>query len=262
MERRRTLRRVSEPKRRSPAVGILPALALLLLLGAVGAFIAEHRSESVIEARAADKAAGEYASSVATFRAQAIAQLAQYRGAQPAQLREVVDAQLAAFPAPPSPEPAGAQNSQSYQSALAGAEQTKSTFTDLRTQLDTAATAQVFIAGATRALQQSKVALLRTALVLDTGPLKSRTLPALRNAQADVRRLSVPEKGRAAAQAVDSTIARAIREVQTMVDELDDGDSYSYDLTDAFNAADTQLRNYGVDVDGDVSEALGRLQDG
>ena len=46
-----------------------------------------------------------------------------------------------------------------------------------------------------------------------------------------------------------------------MVDRLDDGKSHSFDLSDEFEAADTQVKNYAIDVDGDVREAVARLRD-
>jgi hypothetical protein len=102
---------------------------------------------------------------------------------------------------------------------------------------------------------------LSSSLVFDTEPLKSRTLPQLRRALNEVRRVPAPAKGKPAEQAVVGAISHAIGAIKTMIDKLDAGGSYSYDLSDEFNAAETELKNYAIDVDGDVREAVARLRD-
>ena len=242
-------------------LGLLPILALLLAVAGVWASMAERRGESVGQAKAADEAAGRYVSDVATFRARVMNELNRRRGAHPGELRDVLDREIPKFPALPSPPPPGAEDSRSYQSAVETSRTGLQPFTALRTQLDTAAQAEAFVTGASAALDRSTTALLSSALVFDSEPLTSRTLPELRGALADVRRLPVPAKGRPAAQAVDAAISRAIDEIETMADKLDAGESHSFDLSDEFAAADTQVKNYAIDVDGDVREAVARLRD-
>lgn len=242
-------------------LGLLPVLALLLAVAGIWASVAERRGESVGQAKAADAAAGHYVSDVATFRAHVIGELARRRGSHPAALRDVLDREIPKFPSLPSQAPPGADDSRSYQSAVELSRTGLKPFTALRAQLDTAAQAETFVAGASAALDRSTTALLSSALVFDSTPLEKRTLPELRGALADVRRLPVPAKGRPAAQAVDAAISRAIDEIETMVDRLDDGKSHSFDLSDEFQAADTQVKNYAIDVDGDVREAVARLRD-
>lgn len=242
-------------------LGILPVLAILLTVGGVLAGVAERRGDYVGERKAADEAAGRYLSDVATFRAHVLAELGKRRGSHPADLRAVLDREIPKFPKLPSPPPPGAEDSRSYQSAVEASRSGVKPFTDLRTQLDTAAQAEIFVDGASKALQQASLALLGSALVFDTAPLEDRTLPELRDALADVRRLPVPEKGRPAAQAVDAAISRAVDETETLVEKFEDGESHSFDLSDQFAAAETQVKNYAIDVDGDVREAVARLRD-
>lgn len=242
-------------------LGLLPVLALLLAAAGVWASVAERRSESVGQAKAADEAAGRYVSEVATFRAHVLNELNRRRGAHPGELRDVLDRELPKFPVLPSPPPPGAEDSRSYQSAVETSRTALKPFTALRAQLDTAAQAEAFVAGARAALDRSTTALLSSALVFDSTPLTERTLPELRGALDSVRRLPVPEKGRPAAQAVEAAISRAIDEIETMIDRLDDGESHSFDLSDEFAAAETQLRNYAIDVDGDVREAVARVRE-
>lgn len=242
-------------------LGLLPVLAILLAAAGIWASVAERRGEAVGQAKAADEAAGLYVSDVATWRAQVIQELSRRRGSHPAELQAVLDRAIPRFPALPSPAPPGAEDSRSYQSAIETSRTGLKPFTDLRAQLSTAAQAEVFVTGASAALDRSTTALLSSALVFDSVPLKKRTLPELRGALADVRRLAVPAKGRPAAQAVDAAISRAIEEIETMVDRLDDGLSHSFDLSDEFAAAETQVKNYAIDVDGDVREAVARLRD-
>jgi hypothetical protein len=242
-------------------LGLLPALALLLAVAGVWASVAERRGESVGQAKAADDAAGHYVSAVATFRAHVIHELARRRGSHASELRDVLDREIPKFPRLPSPAPPAAEKSGSYKAAVEISRTGVKPFTDLRAQLNTAAQAETFVAGASAALDRSTTAVLSSALVFDTEPLKTRTLPELRGALADVRRLPVPAKGRAAAQAVEVAISRGIAEIETMIDKLDAGKSHSFDLSAQFEAAETQLKNYAIDVDGDVREAVARLRD-
>jgi hypothetical protein len=242
-------------------LSLLPALALLLTVAAIWASVAERRGETVAQLKAADEAAGHYVSDVATFRAHVIRELVRRRGAHASELRDVLDREIPKFPTLPSPAPEGAEDSRSYQSAEHLSRHGLKPFTDLRTQLDVAAQAETFVAGASAALDRARIALLGSALVFDAEPLEERTLPELRRALADVRRLPVPAKGRPAAQAVDAAISRAVDEIETMIDKFDAGESHSFDLSDEFAAADTQVKNYAIDVDGDVREAVARLRD-
>ena len=242
-------------------LGLLPLLALLLAAAGVWASVAEHRADTVGRLKAADEAAGHYASEVATFRAHVIRELVRRRGAHASELRDVLDREIPKFPKLPSPAPAGAEDSRSYQSAVKLSRHGLKPFIDLRAQLDTAAQAETFVAGASAALDRARIALLSSSLVFDSSPLEERTLPELRAALADLRRLPVPIKARPAAQAVAAAITRGIDEIETMIDRFDAGESHSFDLTDEFTAADTQVKNYAIDVDGDVREAVARLRD-
>ena len=242
-------------------LGVLPVLALLLVVAALWVSVAERRGESVGRLKAADEAAGRYASDVATFRAHVIGELARRRGSHASELRDVLDREIPKFPELPTPAPPGAEDSRSYQAAVKLSRDGVKPFVALRDQLDTAAQAEAFVEGASAAMDRSTTALLSSALVFDSEPLESRTLPELRAALADVRRLPVPAKGRPAAQAVEGVISRAIDEIETMAEKLDDGEGHSFDLSDESAAAETQLKNYAIDVDGDVREAVARLRD-
>lgn len=242
-------------------LGLLPFLALLLTIGGILALVAERRGESVGRLEAADEAAGKYMSDVATFKAHVLNELVRRRGSHASELRDVLDREIPRFPSLPSPPPPGAEDSRSYRSAVETSRHGVKPFLDLRAQLDTAAQAETFVTGASAALQRATTALLSSALVFDSTPLENRTLPELRGALADVRRLPVPAKGRTAAGAVDAAISRAIDEIETMVDKLDAGEPHSFDLSDEFAAAETQVKNFAIDVDGDVREAVARLRD-
>jgi hypothetical protein len=242
-------------------LGLLPLVAVLLAVAGIWASVAERRGEAVGHAKAADEAAGRYVSDVATFRAHVIHELARRRGSHASELRDVLDREIPKFPSLPSLAPPGAEKSRAYQSAMQTSRTGLRPFADLRAQLDTAAQAETFVTAASAALDRSTTALLSSALVFDTAPLKERTLPELHGALADVRRLPVPAKGRPAAQAVDAAISRAIDEIETMIDKLDAGESHSFDLSKQFEAAETQVKNYAIDVDGDVREAVARLRD-
>jgi hypothetical protein len=240
---------------------LLPVLALALVAGGIWSSVAERRSEQVEQATSADEAAGQYMSDVATYRAHVMARLARHRGAHPGELRDVLDEEIPKFPALPSPPPKGAARSRSYQAAVKASRTSRKPFTDLRAQLDIADQAETFVATASKALDRSTAVLLRTQLVFDSEPLKSETLPVLRRSLADVRSVPVPAKGQPAARAVAGAISQAIHEVETMIAKLEAGGTYSYDLSAEFNTAETELKDYAIDVDGDVGEAVARLRD-
>jgi hypothetical protein len=246
---------------RGATIGLLPLLGFALVAGGIWFSVADRRVDEVERATAADEAAGHYVSDVATFRAHVVAQLAKRRGSHPAGLRDLLDQEIPKFPKLPSPAPPGADESRSYQSAVKTSQTALTPFTNLRAQLDTAAQAEVFVATASEALRRAKLALLSSRLVFDVEPLKTKTLPELRAALADVQKVAAPAKGQAASHAVVGAISRAIEETETMIDKLEAGGSHSYDLSDEFNAAETELKNYAIDVDGDVKEAVARLRD-
>ncbi|MFL6089239.1 MAG: hypothetical protein ACJ71Z_03770 [Aeromicrobium sp.] len=247
--------------RRGLVPGLLPVLAFMLAAAGIWAYVAEDRDDDVKQATAADEAAGRYVSDVATFRAHVLHRLARHRGAHPAELRDILDEEIPKFPTLPSPAPPGAEDSKSYQAAVETSRTALKPVADLRAQLDTAAQAEAFVATANQALERSMNALLSTGLVFDVEPVKSRTLPELRAALADVRRVPAPAKGKPAEQAVVGAISHAIAEVETLIDKMEAGGSYSYDLSDEFTAAETQVKDYAIDVDGDVREAVARLRD-
>jgi hypothetical protein len=200
-------------------------------------------------------------SDVATYRARVLIRLGQHRGEHPAQLRDVLDEEIPKFPKLPSPPPPGAERSQSYQAAVETSRSGLKPVTDLRAQLDTAAQAETFVATASKALDRATTALLSSSLVFSSEPLKSTTLPQLRRALRDVRSAPAPAKGIPAKQAVLAAISHAVSAVETMTEKLDEGGTSRYDLSDEFSAADTELKNYAIDVDGDVREAVARLRD-
>jgi len=237
------------------ALSILPLVAILLALAAV----AEYRSGEAEQQRAADRVGALYASEVATFRAHVLRLFAEHRGEHAADLRDLLDRELATKPTlPPAP---GADDSHTYQAAKRMSETAFEPFMALRAQLDTVAKAEVFVKSADAELQKATVTLLGSSLVWDTKPLRKRTLPELRQELGRFRQLEVPPGGEPAARVVDGTLSASVDEVETMAKKLDDGKSYKFDLTARFDDAHERLRDYAVVVDGDLAEAVGRLRD-
>lgn len=240
---------------RRAALSILPLVALLLVFAA----LAEYRSGEAERQREADRIGGTYASDVATFRVRTMNVLAEHRGEHAAALRDLLDQELATKPVlPPAP---GADKSRTYQAAKRTEATAFKPFEDLRTQLDTVAKAEVFVTGADAELQKATVTLLGSSLVWDTKPLYERTLPELRQELSRFRQLGVPPGGETAARTVDATLSAAVHEVEEMAKKLDDGESYRFDLTGRFDDARDRLHDYAVVTDGDLAEAMGRVQD-
>lgn len=245
-------RRISS---RGMALSILPLVAILLAL----AGLAQYRSGEAERQRQADLIGSQYTSDVATFRARLFALFAEHRGERAAGLRDLLDQELATKPIlPPAP---GGDDSRTYQAALKTANTAFKPFTELRDQLDTVAKAETFVKGADAELQKATVTLLGSSLVWDTDPLYERTLPELKEQLSRFRQLEVPPGGEQTARTVDGALSAAVSEVEKMAEKLDDGESYKFDLTDRFDDAHDSLRDYAVVTDGDLAEAVGRLQD-
>jgi hypothetical protein len=160
---------------------------------------------------------------------------------------------------PPPPE--GAAKSETYQQAVKAQPTIFEPVDRLRRELDAAAQAEQFVTAADGILERVANVLRTSGIVVSIDAVESATLPAVRDARADFRGLPVPPQAQAAASAVDAVLSTAIRELEALVEELKDGGSASFDLTDEFERAEQEVHNYAVVTDGNLREAVARLRD-
>jgi hypothetical protein len=241
-------------------LGLLPLLAVALAATALMITVAGRDRPASPEVVEADRIGSAYFSDVATFKARVLRALQRHRGAHAAELRAVLDRQMAAKPTLPPP-PDGAAKSETYQQAVEAQPTIFEPVDRLRRELDAAAQAEQFVTAADGILERVANVLRTSGIVVSIDAVESTTLPAVRDARADFRSLPVPPQAQAAASAVDAVLSTAIRELEALVEELKDGGSASFDLTDEFERAEQEVHNYAVVTDGNLREAVARLRD-
>ena len=245
--------------KRAP-LGLLPLLATVFALAALVVAVAGRDRPAAPDVVAADEVGSTYFSDVATFKARTLRALERHRGAHAAELRDVLDRQLRFKPTLPPP-PDGAEKSTTYQEAVKAQPTIFEPVEQLRRELDAAAQAEGFVAAADDALDRVAAVLRASGIVVTTEAVESRTLPAVRDARAAFRRVPVPPDARTAASAVDTALSTAVRELESLVEMLEDGGSASFDLTGEFERAKQEIHNYAVVTDGNLREAVARLRD-
>lgn len=241
-------------------LGLLPLLAVALAVTALLITVAGRDRPASPEVVKADRIGSAYFSDVATFKVRVLRALERHRGAHATELRAVLDRQMQAKPTLPPP-PEGAAKSETYQRAVKAQPTIFEPVDRLRGELEAAAQAEQFVKAADDALERVANELRASGIVVSIEAVESRTLPAVRDARADFRRLPAPPEAQAAASAVDGVLSKAVRELEGLIEELKDGGSASFDLTDEFEQAKQEVHNYAVVTDGNLREAVARLRD-
>jgi hypothetical protein len=241
-------------------LGLLPLVAVALAVAALMITVAGRDRPAAPEVVKADRIGSTYFSDVATFKARVLRALERHRGAHAAELVGVLDRQMKAKPTLPPP-PEGAEKSETYQEAVKAQPTIFEPVDRLRRELEAAARAEQFVKAADDALERVANELRASGIVVSIDAVESTTLPAVRDARADFRRVPAPPEAHVAASAVDAVLSKAIRELEVLIEELEDGGSASFDLTADFELARQEVHNYAVVTDGNLREAVARLRD-
>jgi hypothetical protein len=77
---------------------------------------------------------------------------------------------------------------------------------------------------------------------------------------AEFRAVTVPKDAQDVAVEVDGALTYVIDQVSRMADRADAGSSYEFSYDTQFNAAHQAVRDYAIEIDGDVAEALDRIR--
>ena len=238
---------------------ILPTIITVAVIALAGTAVLQHRQERSERLAEAEKVGAEFFSDVATFEAEVQRDLARVRSGDPADLKRVVDENLER-PPELGPAPEGAESSKTYQAAVKAESTVLEPYESLSAKLGRAAHAEDFVKTADRALDNGPIVLLGGGLVFDSGPLRNRVLPELNRSLAEFRAVKVPKGAEDVAVTVDGALTYVIDQVSRMADRADAGSSYEFSYDTQFNAARQAIRDYAIEIDGDVAEALDRIR--
>lgn len=241
------------------AAYILPTIITIAVIALAGTALLQQRQERSERVAEAEKVGAEFFSDVATFEAEVQSDLARVRSGDPADLKKVVDENLE-HPPELGPAPEGAESSKTYQAAVKAEPTALKPYKSLSAKLGRAADAEDFVKAADKALDHGPIVLLGSGVVFDSGPLRSRVLPELNRMLAEFRAVKVPKGAQEVAVKVDGALTYVIDQVSRMADRADAGSSYEFSYDTQFNAARQAIRDYAIEIDGDVAEALDRIR--
>lgn len=236
---------------------VLPTIITLALVALAGAAILVHRQDSSDELRRAEEAGSAYFSDVATFESRVRTVLTDGKKRKPAELRRIIDAELQHPPRLGS-VPEGASRSRTYREAVKKSVTVLDPYRDLSRALGRSAEAEPFVDAADDALAKSPGSLAGF-LVFESGPLRREVLPELNRARETFRRAKVPKGAEDAARTVDSAVSFAIGQIDVMARRADAGQSYEFDYSDEYEAAAKAVKDYAIEVDADLAEAVDRV---
>ena len=241
------------------AAFVLPTIITLAVIALAGTALLQQRQERNDRIAEAEKIGAAFFSDVATFEAETQRELAQVRSGDPADLKEVVDENLEDPPVL-GLAPDGAEDSKTYRAAVKAEPNAFDAYKSLSAKLGRAAEAEDFVKAADEVLDNGPIVLLGYGLVFDSGPLRDRVLPELNRSLAEFRAVDAPKGAQDVAVKVDGAVRYVIGQVEKMADRADAGSSYEFSYDTQYNAARQAVRDYAIEIDGDVAEALDRIR--
>jgi hypothetical protein len=211
---------------------VLPSLILLGVVAVAGTAMIKARQDSSDQLRRAEKVGAAYFSDVADFELRVRRVLTDGKKREPADLKRFIDA---ALKDPPrlGPPPEGASRSRTYREALKASKTVLDPYRRLSKALGRSIAAEPFVKAADRALHRDPASLAGF-IVFESEPLRTEVIPELVRARDAFRSAKVP-KG------------------------AEDGKSYEFDYGDEYEAALQAVKNYAIEVDADLAEAVDRV---
>jgi hypothetical protein len=241
------------------AAVVLPTIITIAALALAGTVILQQRQERSDRIAEAEKVGASYFSDVATFQAQVQRELSRVRSGKPADLKKVVDENLK-NPPRLGPAPRDADSSKTYRAAVKASVTVLDPYRSLSKRLGRAADAEEFVKAAEKVLGNGPLVLLGYGLVFDSRPLRQRVLPELNRSLAEFRAVKVPKGAEDVAAKVDGAVRYVIGQVESMADHADVGKSFEFSYGQQYDAARQAVRDYAIEIDGDVTEALDRIR--
>jgi hypothetical protein len=236
---------------------VLPSLILLGVVAVAGTAMIKARQDSSDQLRRAEKVGAAYFSDVADFELRVRRVLTDGKKREPADLKRFIDA---ALKDPPrlGPPPEGASRSRTYREALKASKTVLDPYRRLSKALGRSIAAEPFVKAADAALHRDPASLAGF-LVFESEPLRAEVIPELVRTRDAFRSTKVPKGAEDVAVKVDGALTFAIGQVGVMADRAEDGKSYEFDYGDEYETALQAVKNYAIEVDADLAEAVDRV---
>lgn len=236
---------------------VLPSLILLVAVGVAGTVVIKERQDSSDQMKRAEKVGAAYFSDVADFELKVRRVMTDGREREPADLKRFIDA---ALKDPPllGPPPEGASRSRTYREALKASKTVLDPYRRLSKALGRSIAAEPFVKAADKALHRDPASLAGF-IVFESAPLRTEVIPELVRARDAFRSAKVPKGAEDVAVKVDGALTFAIGQVGVMADRAEDGKSYEFDYGDEYEAALQAVKNYAIEIDADLAEAVDRV---
>lgn len=237
----------------------LPVVVTVLLAAVVGALIIvqdQRQSDQVAEA---DRIAEAYLSDVGMFRGDVAREIRGARTADPGALRRILKKAVADPPLLGDAPGYGTEQSASY----AAARDTQQTLLDPYRRLDralrTADVAMAFVEVARGALELRATDFVGSGLLDDSGPVRTRLIPAFVAARDRLAAVRVPPGQERLAATVHDAVQYVIDQATMLADSIEGNRGFSFTYSRQFQAAADAVDDYATTVQGDLAEAINAL---
>lgn len=242
-------------------VTFLPVVVTVLIAAAVGALVVVQDQRQNDEVARAEQAAEAFLSDVGMFRGDVARELGDARSADPGALRRVLRSAVADPPTLADAPDAGVEQSQAYATAA----ETEQTFLQPYEQLDRelrrADVALAFVSAARTALELRATDYVGFGLLDDSGPIRTRLVPAFVQARDTFAAVRVPKGQDALAATVRDALQYVIDQATALADSIDGNRSFSFSYSREFADALAAVDDYATTVEGDVTESVNALAD-
>jgi hypothetical protein len=242
-------------------VTFLPVVVTLAIATVVGTSIVVQDHRASQQVARADEIAEDYLSDVGMFRGDLARRVAAADATDPTALRRALREAVADPPTLTGPPPDGAEQSETYATAVSTAESLLEQYEQVDRELRRAEVAVDFVAAARKALGLRATDLVGFGPIGDSAAVRSRLIPAFVAARDELRRVRVPRGQEQLATTVLDALQFVIDRAAVLADSIDANRSFSFSYTDEFAAAITAVDDYATTVEGDLAEVVTSLQD-
>lgn len=237
----------------------LPVIVTLMIAAVVGVLVVVQDQRQNEQVTRADQAAEDFLSDVGMFRGDVARKLGDSRSADPAALRNVLRSAIEAPPALADAPTYGAEQSESYATALEAEQTFLAPYERLDRALRVADVALTFVEAARAALELRATDYVGFGPLGDSAAIKSRLVPAFAQARDTFSAVRVPTGQDALAATVRGALQYVIDQATTLAASIDANRSFSFSYTEQFTDALVAVDDYATTVEGDVTEAVNAL---
>ena len=233
----------------------------VVLAAVVGALVVVQEQRQTDQVSAADAAAQAYAADVSAFRGEVARQIRGTRTAEPAALRRVLTKAVADPPRLAAAPTTGARGSASYAAAQETAAGLLRPYRRLDRVLARAAVARTFLEEARAVLALRASDYVGSTTLSDSGPVRSRLIPAFAAARDRFATVRVPRGQDRLAATIRDAVQHVIDRATTLAASIEANRSFSFTYAEEYRAAAAAVDGYAAVVDGDVTEAVDAVLD-